>query len=215
MQPYYYRITHINSGKIYIGSQYGKRSKPNNFFKTYFTSSKEVQRIIKQEGKNAFTIIKIVATPNARNYERKILKYWFFKLGKQRFMARFINRNISPGILMDDITRERLAKDPIKNAKIAKSVSGNTNVRGKAWWNNGVKMKRSVECPGEDWVRGGLKHSEETKKKRSESHKGKLNSLAHNQNIAKGKTGKIKVVNSIGQVKYCNPDDIPEKFYRT
>lgn len=33
---------------------------------------------------------------------------------------------------------------------------GNTNVRGKHWWNNGVKSTMSVECPGEGWTRGRL-----------------------------------------------------------
>jgi len=31
---------------------------------------------------------------------------------------------------------------------------GNTNVRGKKWWNNGQINKMSVECPGEHWVPG-------------------------------------------------------------
>jgi len=31
---------------------------------------------------------------------------------------------------------------------------GNTNVRGKKWWNNGQVNKMSVECPGEQWVPG-------------------------------------------------------------
>jgi hypothetical protein len=29
-------------------------------------------------------------------------------------------------------------------------------VKGKLWWNNGVKQTRSFECPGEGWIRGRL-----------------------------------------------------------
>jgi group I intron endonuclease len=31
---------------------------------------------------------------------------------------------------------------------------GNTNVRGKKWWNDGQTNKMSVECPGIEWVSG-------------------------------------------------------------
>jgi hypothetical protein len=32
-------------------------------------------------------------------------------------------------------------------------------VKGKLWWNNGVKQTRSFECPGEGWTRGRLPFS--------------------------------------------------------
>jgi hypothetical protein len=214
MQQYYYRIRHIETGKIYIGCQYGQRADPAQFFVTYFTSSKTVQQIIMESGKHSFVIEKIIPLRDAQRYERRILVWWYTKLGKTCFMDKFINRNTSPGILIDDETRARLIADPIKNAKIAATVSGNTNVRGKAWWNDGVKMKRSVESPGIEWSRGALKHSEETKKKRSESHLGKPNSALHNINIAIGKKNKIKVVNITGDIKYCDNDSIPYGFFK-
>jgi hypothetical protein len=31
-----------------------------------------------------------------------------------------------------------------------------SKVKGKLWWNNGVKQTRALECPGEGWVRGRL-----------------------------------------------------------
>jgi hypothetical protein len=30
-------------------------------------------------------------------------------------------------------------------------------MKGKLWWNNGKSQKRSVECPGDEWIRGRLK----------------------------------------------------------
>jgi hypothetical protein len=30
-------------------------------------------------------------------------------------------------------------------------------MKGKLWWNNGKYQKRSVECPGDGWIRGRLK----------------------------------------------------------
>lgn len=188
MQPYFYRIKHISTGRIYVGSQYGKRANPGNFFKTYFTSSRVVHQLIQEEGIESFSIEKIISINSARDYERRVLNFWYRKLGKMQFMEVFINRNISPGIVMDADTRYRLSKDPVKNAKIAKTVSGNTNVRGKAWWNNGTSMKRSVDCPGDGWFKGALKHSDETKQKRSLSNKGKKRTDEHKEKYSKARS---------------------------
>lgn len=68
---------------------------------------------------------------------------------------------------------------------------GNINVRGKAWWNDGKNMKRSKECPGEGWIRGALKHSDDTKRKRSESNRGKILSDETKKKISNSKR-KIK-----------------------
>lgn len=65
--------------------------------------------------------------------------------------------------------RERMVgtNNPSKNPEIVKKriteqyrkkqavlSKGNTNVRGKQWWNNGHQRKRSFHAPGESWVRG-------------------------------------------------------------
>jgi len=161
MQPYYYRIKHIKTGKIYVGSQYGKNANPSLFFVKYFTSSHKVRQIIMEEGRHAFLVEKVYPCVDARNYEEKVLRYWYRKLGRIQFNEIFINQCVSPGT--------QLSPEQLSEAAV-----GNTNVRGKAWWNNGSKMKRSIDCPGDGWNKGALKHSEETKKKRSESNKGKV-----------------------------------------
>lgn len=170
---YYYRIKHKPTNMIYVGSQYGKRADPDLFFVKYFTSSKRVRQLILEEGKGAFEIQKIVVCKDARNYERRVLQYWYRKLGRELFMEQFLNRNTAPGILNDDDTKHKIYSNTERHAKIESKKLGNTNVRGKAWWNDGTSMKRSVSCPGEGWIKGALKHSEETKKKRSDSNKGK------------------------------------------
>jgi len=176
MQPYYYRIRHIKTGMIYVGSQYGKAADPSLFFVRYFTSSRRVHQLIMEESKESFIVEKIYPCSNARKYEEKILRYWYNKLGKHNFNHVFINQCVSPGT--------QLSPD-----QLAAEVTGNTNVRGKAWWNDGQKMKRSVECPGEGWIKGALKHSEDTKKKRSDSNKGKQRTEEHRKkySIARNK----------------------------
>lgn len=39
---------------------------------------------------------------------------------------------------------------------LAKHRNGNTFVRGKLWWNNGVSEQRAFECPDNGWLRGRL-----------------------------------------------------------
>jgi len=36
------------------------------------------------------------------------------------------------------------------------SAKGGAKMKGKLWWNNGVKQTRAFECPEEGWVRGRL-----------------------------------------------------------
>jgi group I intron endonuclease len=40
---------------------------------------------------------------------------------------------------------------------ISERKMGNTNVRGKKWWNDGQINKMSVECPGDNWAPGRCK----------------------------------------------------------
>jgi hypothetical protein len=53
--PYTYSVTHKTSGIHYYGSRYCKGCSPDDFFKTYFTSSKIIQDLIKREGIDSFT----------------------------------------------------------------------------------------------------------------------------------------------------------------
>lgn len=43
----------------------------------------------------------------------------------------------------------------------ARAQIGNTNVRGKSWWNNGAKNTLSFACPGEEWFKGRTPFTED------------------------------------------------------
>ena len=47
----------------------------------------------------------------------------------------------------------------------ADAQRGNTNTKGFIWWNDGINVKFSKTCPGDNWKRGRIGHSEETKRK--------------------------------------------------
>ena len=54
MQPYTYFLYHNPTGFKYYGSRYSKHAHPDDFWKTYFTSSKKVKELISQYGKDSF-----------------------------------------------------------------------------------------------------------------------------------------------------------------
>ena len=50
------------------------------------------------------------------------------------------------------------------NAKTGNAVKGNK------WWNNGEVNKRSVECPGENWIPGRIMKNSTAPKTSSKGH---------------------------------------------
>jgi hypothetical protein len=123
MKPYYYLIRHKPSGKLYAGSQYGKNSDPNNLWETYFTSSKLVKELIEKDGVDSFEIEYVDCRPDAREYEQKYLMAMYEKYGREEFLERFLNRNLSPGILLTDESIEKAnEKRKISNSISAKKL---------------------------------------------------------------------------------------------
>lgn len=115
--PYIYKIKNIHTGKYYIGAQYGKNSNPQNFWKTYFTSSKCVKENLKE-----FKIIYVRPRKDAREYESKLLSRLYSFYGKDNFCEMMINRNLAPGILIDKDERKRISarlKERWKNGGMA------------------------------------------------------------------------------------------------
>jgi hypothetical protein len=58
-QPYTYRIKFLPTDQEYYGVRHGKKANPENFWKTYFTSSQIVKELIKEHGKDAFVVVGI------------------------------------------------------------------------------------------------------------------------------------------------------------
>jgi hypothetical protein len=121
MKPYFYKLLHEPTGKYYVGSQYGKTSDPHNLWETYFTSSKYVGDMIENYGKDSFRIIYVKVREDARDYERRYLKKAYFILGKERFLELFLNRNLSPGIL--------LSEETIKKANVKRRISNSLSAK--------------------------------------------------------------------------------------
>ena len=180
MNPYYYVIKHKPSGKLYIGSQYGKKSDPSNLWETYFTSSKLVKELIEKDGKDSFIIEYIDCRLDAREYEQKYLMLMYKKYGRKEFLDKFLNRNLSPGILL---TEEIIAKanGPKKRKKCSESAKKLLE-KGEHNFQKGVnpstlehnRKKSSERMKGNDY--GSFrKMTDELKEKLKEKSKGNTN----------------------------------------
>lgn len=178
MKPYFYKIKHKATGKIYVGSQYGMKSNPENLLTKYFTSSKLVKTIILKEGNEAFQIVKIVVREDAREYEQQYLIRVYNFLGRDKFLDIFLNRNLSPGILLtEDIIKRANEKRKISNSLAAKKLieEGRHNfqlhpiVRDEAW-----SEKTSNRMKGNNY--GSMKKiTDEMRKNAAEKSKGNTN----------------------------------------
>lgn len=96
MKPYVYILKEKNTDRKYVGVQYNKNANPSDLLTKYFTSNK----LIKSNPDN-YVIEKVTISKNARELERRYLRYIYYKLGKETFLKLYINRNLAPGILHD------------------------------------------------------------------------------------------------------------------
>lgn len=222
MQSYVYIIKEIGTNRKYVGCQYNKKANPTDLFSKYFTSNK----LIKDNPSN-YIIEKISINKNARELERRYLRYIYYKLGKHEFLRLYINRNLAPGIIHDadecnrisnrmkdlwkteerknkhkldmekriqegfyekrrgidpfsDKTKEifrnnMLENNPMFNEETKQKhkekmntpeikgkrkllSTGNTYVKGRKWYNNGIISKMFKEEPNlsEGWIEGRL-----------------------------------------------------------
>lgn len=111
--PFTYIVTHIPSGKRYYGSRYANGCLPTDLWKTYFTSSATVKRLIATDGKDAFTVTvrkTFTSVTACRKWESNFLhkidastnNYW---LNSHNGGSSFYN--ILPA---SDITKQRMSK---------------------------------------------------------------------------------------------------------
>lgn len=69
---------------------------------------------------------------------------------KKKISEMFIGHYIT------EETKRKISKTLLGN----KNALGNKNVSGTSWWTDGKNNKRSVECPGDCWVKGMITHKD-------------------------------------------------------
>ena len=89
--PYTYLVKHKPSGRVYYGSRTSKHATPDDLWKKYFTSSKEVKQLIERDGLDSFAV-EIRKTFKTKEeclrWEEKVLRRLHVRLDD-----RFINKN--------------------------------------------------------------------------------------------------------------------------
>lgn len=97
--PYTYLLKHIPTGKVYYGCRFAKKCSPDDFWKSYFTSSKYVKELISKYGKESF-VFEIRKTfsnvDTCRLWESKVLKRLNVLNRQDIFINKTDNISISP-----------------------------------------------------------------------------------------------------------------------
>jgi hypothetical protein len=152
--PYTYLIGWSEHQKFYYGVRTAKRfcslydsgCHPDDLWKTYFTSSKHVKMFREKYGEP--DIIQIRKTFEDAKSAQLWEHNFLKKIRKYNMWKKFLNITSSHSIDINDLSR----------------------------WNNGVKNTLSLECPGDDWVKGWILY-DETKEKLSKAGKKKIGNL--------------------------------------
>lgn len=96
MKPYVYLLHHLPTGYLYYGSKYAKSADPEQFWKTYFTSSVKVKELIRLYGADSFEYEirrTFVDAISARHWEVKCIRR--MKIVRN---SRFLNQRNPGGI---------------------------------------------------------------------------------------------------------------------
>lgn len=138
-----YKITNLINGKIYVG--YTKKELKERF-----------NEHCKPRSKGALKMPIVMA----------IKKY-----GIENFKIELLEESENDEYIHEEREKYWINVLQATNNKIGYNLAAGGNGCGFYYWNNGIKNKRSKECPGKNWIRGMLV-TEESRKLRSDAHKG-------------------------------------------
>lgn len=155
MVPYTYLLKHIPTSRVYYGCRYAEGCHPNEFWKSYKTSSKYVKQLIElieEYGEDSFVYDEIRKTfsdeQKCREWEHKVLRRMKV-INREDFINKTDNKSISKDCAMKGTinripserfktavslvgksNKGRLRSDEFKQ-KVSKSLIGNINKLGK------------------------------------------------------------------------------------
>lgn len=169
--PYTYLLLFKPTNQLYYGVRYSKNCHPNDFWNTYFTSSKIIHFLIKIYGKESFSfqIRKIFKSKqSAINWESKILKKMnvrynqrFLNIDDKQQSLKAIQNKFETQFIYNEITFKmiRIIKGhPIPEGWVLGNISArnNTNTKNRIWCHDPItlkaKMIKFIEELPEGWI---------------------------------------------------------------
>ncbi len=167
MTAYFYKLQERETGRIYVGCQYGATADPKNLLVGYKTSC----RYVKDRGIESFDIVRILVRDDARVFERRYLRRMYAVMGYELFTQVFINRNLAPGIIFTKDVRERMSAS-LKITADRKRLAGTLlpTFLGKShtqYSKNLISLKAVARIRTQGHPRGmrGKHHTESTKER--------------------------------------------------
>jgi hypothetical protein len=232
-QPYFYIIRHIPTGKQYAGCKFAKDADPKKFMTIdgYKTSSKNILKIIKNEGLESFEIVDMILEDEIKipfGFE-SVYEYETFFLREKNVMMDdmwfnqhnnrdFVHNTRLPKCKAQMIETARVNRiknieaDPLYNHKRAMKVVESKRKNGT------LNVKRPNQP--EQTNAGRYVRTPEMIEKLKKSKLGKGMGIANAMNdpnkrkkVGESKLGRKLAINSEnGQRKYVYPNNIPEGY---
>lgn len=168
--PYTYIVKHLPSGKVYYGCRFAKGCNPKELWKSYFTSSKTIKKLVEVDGVDAFQFDvrqEFTDIDKCRAWETKVLK----RLNVIKRQDLFLNKtnNIA-------FSRESSLKGIANRSKESYVNTGRTMGLS----NKGRKHSAEVNAKKAQFGNQhklGVKESEETRMKKKIAHTGKSSGM--------------------------------------
>ena len=166
---YLYIKQHSLTGKLYLG-------KTGKFPETYLGSGKYWIKHIKKHGRKHVITVWYCLFFNHELCEELALQLskinnivdsdeWANLREENGCDGNPPGTNHRAGLTHSDLTKQRMSLShtgtvPTELTKLKYSIAAKqrpANLKGMKWWNNGVMNKRSINCPGENFVPGQLR----------------------------------------------------------
>ena len=166
--PYTYILEWVKEGKRYIGARWAKGCHPSDLWSEYFTSSKYVHDYVAQNGKPDIILIDRTFDIAQEAMQREQELQYKYNV---RDNENFLNKNMFGIWNPSDTDIHKKIGDSNRGRKMSPENAAKCRIAHLGKKHSEDTKKRMAESHKGNKSKSGQKISEETKKKMSETHK--------------------------------------------